>query len=74
MGYKLVYFVLFFNCKPCLIPVLEPESSEPEQSKPEPSAIGAGATSHYGSGSGSGFDQMMRLLAPPAPQHGKYTF
>jgi hypothetical protein len=29
--------------------------------------VGAGAASRYGSGSGS--DQMMRLLAAPAPQH-----
>jgi hypothetical protein len=28
-------------------------------------AVGAGAASRYGSGS----DQMMRLLAAPAPQH-----
>jgi hypothetical protein len=33
--------------------------------------VGAGAASRYGSGSGSGFDQKMRLLAAPAlaPQH-----
>jgi hypothetical protein len=30
-------------------------------------AVGAGAASRYGSG--SGIDQMMRLLAAPAPQH-----
>jgi hypothetical protein len=30
-------------------------------------AVGAGAASRYGSSSGS--DQMMRLLAAPAPQH-----
>jgi hypothetical protein len=30
---------------------------------------GAGAASRYGSGSSSGSDQMMRLLAAPAPQH-----
>jgi hypothetical protein len=30
-------------------------------------AVGAGAVSLYGSGSGT--DQMMRLLAAPAPQH-----
>jgi hypothetical protein len=29
---------------------------------------GAGATSRYGSESGSGSDQKMRLLAAPAPQ------
>jgi hypothetical protein len=28
-------------------------------------AVGAGAASRYG----SGYDQMMRLLAAPAPQH-----
>jgi hypothetical protein len=32
-------------------------------------AVGAGAASRYGSGSCSGSDQKMRLLAAPAPQH-----
>jgi hypothetical protein len=39
-------------------------------------AVGAGAASRYGSGSGSSYDQKMRLLAAPAPalQHCSWIF
>jgi hypothetical protein len=33
--------------------------------------VGSGVASRYGSGSDSVSDQMMRLLAAPAPQHCK---
>jgi hypothetical protein len=57
MGFELLHFVSFLKFLTMFNTIVGAR------------AVGAEATSRYGSGSGSGSDQKMRLLAAPAPQH-----